>query len=144
MYYVGDIRYHGPRKGVDLGVTRGQIGLGTLRRDGFVSMNATPSGGELTTKPLLLMSDRPEEASVRLHLNVKSDNGHCQVELLDEAGNPIAGYGKADADDSVVDATRTVATWKGESNIGKLTRQPIRLRFHLTNARLYGFQFLSP
>ena len=95
MYYGGDIRYHGPRKGVELGVTIGQIGLATLRRDGFVSMDATPSGGVLTTKPLLLAAD----GTVQLELNVKSDNGHCRVELLDEAGNPIAGYGKEDADD---------------------------------------------
>ena len=145
MYYGGDIRYHGPRKGVDLGVTRGQIGLGTLRRDGFVSMDATPGdGGVLTTKPLLLSSERADDATVRLLLNVKSDNGHCRVELLDESGGAIAGWGKEEADDSVVDAVRTVVTWNGQSDIGKLLHQPIRLRFHLQNARLYGFQFSSP
>ena len=144
VYYGGDVRYHGPREGVELGVTRGQIGLGTLRLDGFVSMGATPSGGILTTKPLLLTLDRAEGASVQLRLNVVSDNGHCQVELLDEAGNPIAGYGKEDADDLVVDDVQTVATWKGESDLGELVRQPVRLRFHLTNARLYSFRFSPP
>ena len=143
MYYGGDVRYHGPRKGVELGVTRGQIGLGTLRIDGFVSMDATPSGGVLTTNPLLLTSDRAEDATVQLHLNVKSDNGHCRVELLDEAGNPIAGYGKEDADDLVMDTVQTVATWKGEGDIGELVGKPIRLRFHLTNAQLYSFQVSS-
>ena len=144
MYYGGGTRYHGPYKGVDLGEARGRIGLGTLRRDGFVSMDATPSGGALTTKPLLLETESAKDVAVHLYLNVKSDYGHCRVELLDEAGQPIAGFTKEDADDLVVDDVRTVATWRGESDIRELVKRPLRLRFHLQNARLYSFRLGSP
>jgi hypothetical protein len=144
MYYGGNTRYHGPYKGGDLGEARGQIGLGIMRRDGFVSMDATPRGGVLTTKPLLLTSDRAEDGAVQLRVNVKSNNGHCRVELLDEVGNPIAGYAKADADDIVADTLQTIATWNSNSDIGELVRRPVRLRFHLQNARLYSFRVLSP
>ena len=144
MYYGGDIRYHGPRKGVDLGVTRGKVGVGILRRDGFVSMDATPSGGVLTTKPLLATFDRAEGSQIHLHVNVKSDNGHCRVELLDEMGEPMAGYGMKEADDIVTDSVQTTVTWKGESDIGQLVGRPFRLRFHLHNARLYSFRVSSP
>jgi hypothetical protein len=143
MYYGGDTRYHGPREGVDLGETRGQIGLGTLRRDGFVSMDATPSGGVLTTKPLRVALDGAQVSPIQLHVNVKSDNGHCWIELLDEAGNPITGYAKADADDIVDDTVHSVVTWKGESDVCELVQKPVRLRFHLSNARLYSFRVSS-
>ena len=143
MYYGGDIKYHGPRKGVDLGVTRGKIGLGMLRRDGFVSMDATPSGGMLTTRPLLLTTDRVDGSPVEIHVNVKSDHGQCLVELLDETGKPIDGYGKAEADAIVADTVDTTVTWNGDSDITRLLAQPIRLRFHLTNARLYSFRIAT-
>ena len=144
MYYGGDVRYHGPRKGVDLGVTHGQVGLGTLRRDGFVSMDATPGGGVLTTKPLELTSSPAGDGSVELHVNVISDNGHCQVELLDAAGEPIAGYTKKESDDIVQDTVDTVVTWNGNGDIAELVRQPVRLRFHMKNARLYSFRIAAP
>ena len=131
-HYVGNQR-----------LVNGNIGLGTLRLDGFVSMDANPLGGVLTTKPLLITPGQPEGVPIRLHVNVKSDWGHCQVELLDEAGNPIPGYTKDDADDIVADTVDTVVTWHGEGDISELVRQPVRLRFHLQNARLYSFR-MSP
>jgi len=143
MYYGGSTRYHGPYKGGEMGDNQGHIGLGTLRRDGFVSMDATPRGGTLTTKPLLLTTQQPEGEPTSLHVNVESDWGHCRIELLDEAGDAIAGYTKDDADDIAADDVQTVATWNGKSDIGKLVREPVRLRFHLQNARLYSFRVSS-
>ena len=143
MYYGGNPKYHGPYKGGYLGDSKGHIGLGTLRLDGFVSMDATPRGGTLTTKPLLLTTPRIVGAPLRLHVNVTSDWGHCRLELLDEAGAPIPGYTEDDADDIMADTVDTIATWKGESDVAKLVRRPLRLRFHLQNARLYSFR-ISP
>ncbi|MCH2131287.1 MAG: LamG domain-containing protein [Pirellulaceae bacterium] len=140
LYYAGDTRYHGPYKGVNLGESRGQIGLGLLRRDGFVSMDATPSGGVLTTKPLVVGTKFASDEPVHLYLNVKADFGHCRVELLDEAGDPIDGFGKDIADDLMSDNVQAVATWKGNSDISSLVDRPLRLRFHLKNARLYSFR----
>jgi len=93
------------------------------------------------TKALLLESEVPEGSPVQLYLNViKSDYGHCRVELLDETGHPIDGYSQAEADDLVVDGVRAVATWRGKSDIGELVDRPLRLRIHLQNARLYSFR----
>ncbi|MBC8355539.1 MAG: hypothetical protein H8E66_26475 [Planctomycetes bacterium] len=144
VYYAGDTRYHGPYKGGDLGKVSGQIGLGTLRRDGFVSMDATPRGGVLTTKPLLLKTDRQLDGVAELAVNVKADNGLCRVEVLDEAGVPIAGYGVEDADGLTIDSVDVVASWNGKSDVRKLLNGPIRLRFHLQNARLYSLRFVTP
>jgi hypothetical protein len=143
MYYGGSTRYHGPYHGGPMGDNTGHVGLGTLRRDGFVSLDATPRGGTVTTKPLLLASERAEGAPLQLHVNVKSDWGHCRVEVLDEAGNAIPGHSKDDADDIVADTVNKTVTWKGESDIAELVSRPVRLRFHLQSARLYSFR-ISP
>ena len=141
MYYSGDTRYHGPYKGGDLGEVHGQIGLGTLRLDGFVSMDATPRGGVLTTRLLQLDTVAELDAAIRLVVNVKSDNGHCRIELLDQAGLPIAGYGKDDASDLVMDSVSAGASWNGKADVRQFLQKPVRLRFHLQNARLYSIRF---
>ena len=135
MYYGADTKYHDGG-----GEHHGNICLGTLRRDGFVSMDANPHGGVLTTKPLLLAPQQSDGLPIQVHVNVKSDWGHCLVELLDEAGRAIPGYSKDQADDIVTDTVDTIVTWGGKGDIGNLMRQPIRLRFHLQNARLYSFR----
>ena len=135
MYYGADTRYHDGG-----GEHHGHICLGTLRRDGFVSMDATPRGGALTTKPLLLTGEQSASEPIQVHVNVKSDWGHCRIELLDEAGTPIPGYAGNDADDIVADTVDTIVTWGGRGDIGRLVGRPLRLRFHLQNARLYSFR----
>ena len=103
-------------------------------------MDATPSGGVLTTKPLVVGTKFASDEPVHLYLNVKAHFGHCRVELLDEAGDPIDGFGKDIADDLMSDNVQAVATWKGNSDISSLVDRPLRLRFHLKNARLYSFR----
>ncbi|MEE3372004.1 MAG: hypothetical protein VX346_21910 [Planctomycetota bacterium] len=143
MYYSGEIKYHGPYKGGRLGEVHGQIGLGTLRRDGFVSLDATPRGGVLTTKALQWESVVKPAAAVQLVVNIKSDNGHCRIELLDQAGGPIAGYSKEDAADLVTDSVKAVVAWNGKTDIRQFLRKPIRLRIHLQNARLYSIRLTT-
>ncbi|MCA9209246.1 MAG: hypothetical protein KDA55_12860, partial [Planctomycetales bacterium] len=58
----------------------------TLRLDGFVSVNAPLSGGELITKPIQFTGDR-------LTLNfATSAAGDVLVELQDISGTPVPGY----------------------------------------------------
>ncbi|MFP3903509.1 MAG: hypothetical protein ACLFWB_04615 [Armatimonadota bacterium] len=128
-YYGGRTYYHPPYEGGDRSCS---IGLATMRLDGFVSRDASPMGGYLTIRPLIFEGDR-------LHVNVKSDYGHCRVEVLDEDFEPVEGYSADDADDVCADSVDRVVTWKGNSEIGGATNQPVRLRFHLQNARLYAF-----
>src|SRR5690606_22128505 len=58
----------------------------TLRVDGFVSVNAPLSGGELVTKPLTF-------AGSDLFVNFStSAAGSIRVEIQDEGGTPIDGF----------------------------------------------------
>jgi len=111
------------------------IGLTVLRLDGFVSADADYSGGEITT-PLLRFKGR------RLELNAEtSGGGSVRVELIDEAGRPIAGYSGADALPINGNSVRLPVRWRGGSDVSKLAGSPVRLRFHLGDCKLYAFQF---
>ena len=53
----------------------------------------------------------------------------------------MPGFSADDFDVFTGDDVRHVATWNGSDDLGSLGRQPVRLRFHLTNAALYSFRF---
>jgi hypothetical protein len=83
FYYAGRTYRHAPYDGKDTGPRAGSIGLATILRDRFVSLDASFDGGQIVTKLLKL-------AGQRLHLNANSEFGEISVEALDLAGQPIA------------------------------------------------------
>ncbi len=110
-------------------------GLGILRRDGFVSMNDNGKGGTLTTWPLVFDGK---------YFFVNASAGVLAVEVLDEAGSPVKGYGK---DDCKVlkefDSTKQRVVWKGHRSLAGLAGPPLRFKFYLTDGELYAF-WISP
>lgn len=108
------------------------IGLATLRLDGFMSVE-TAMAGAMTTKPLVFFGDT-------LEINADARDGAIRIEALDAEGKPLAGFGKDDCDAITTDSVRHVASWKGNPDCHLLQGQPIRLRFHLQNAKLYAFE----
>ena len=62
----------------------------------------------------------------------------CAVDL---EGNVIEGFSRADCALITTDSVRHVVTWKENPDCHLLQGRPIRLRFHLKNAKLYAFQF---
>ncbi len=108
------------------------VGLATLRLDGFVSVE-TEREGTLTTRPLVLLGDT-------LVVNAKAQGGALVVEALDTEGKVVKGFASADCKPITTDSVRHVVTWKGEPDCHRLQARPIRLRFHLKNAKLYAFE----
>jgi hypothetical protein len=110
------------------------IALATLRRDGFVSLDADDLG-EIVTKPLIFQGDR-------LVLNLDCDEaGYAVVELQDEAGKPIAGFTRREADRLTGDSVTRIVTWRGRSDVSRLAGQPVKARIVLRKARLYAYGF---
>ncbi|OYW17509.1 MAG: hypothetical protein B7Z55_12390, partial [Planctomycetales bacterium 12-60-4] len=109
----------------------------TMRLDGFVSVNAPLSGGELLTKPLTFSGER-------LSLNFSSSAaGDVRVEIQDAAGSPIKGYSLEECPPIFGDTLEREVTWDQGSDLARLTGRPVRLRFVLRDADLYSFQFGS-
>jgi hypothetical protein len=61
--------------------------------------------------------------------------------LTNPPKNGTRGYGIADCDPIRADSVRHVVTWKGDSDVGNLAGQVVRLRFEMQNAKLYAFKF---
>jgi hypothetical protein len=111
--------------------SNGAIGLATLRKDGFASLDAGKQPGQLTTKPL-------ENASGQLRLNCDASDGYIRVEVLDQAGNAIKGYSLEDCSPVRANGVDLAVSW-GQHDRLPVTASPLRLRFVLTNASLYSF-----
>ena len=141
IYYDGHDGDHGsywycepwgsdePRRG-------GALGLGRLRLDGFVSVDAGPDEGRLTTRPLVVGGDG-------LVVNAQAGQGVLRVEVLDLDGSPFADLGKAECVPFSGDSVRHTVQWQGDASLATLRGKPVRLRFYLKDTQLYSFQFAS-
>jgi hypothetical protein len=106
-----------------------------LRTDGFASLSAPWSGGEMVTKPITFTGDA-------LELNYRTGAaGSVRVELQDAAGAPLAGFTAADCPEIIGDEIERVVRWKAGAGVGSLAGTPARLRFILADADLFSFRF---
>ena len=128
LWYTGINITHGARGASGTAA----VGLATLRKDGFVSLEASAQG-EVTTKPL---------RGLQGHLLINADvrQGTVQVEVLDSNGQALPGYGRdecspvAGADGCALPVSWGDHTTLPESGVAS------RLRFVLDRARLYSFR----
>ena len=106
-----------------------------IRPDGFVSVQAPHSGGELITKPFTFSGSR-------LSLNFASSAaGGLFVEMQTHDGKPIEGFTLADCREMIGDRIDHTVRWKTGSNVQPLAGQPVRLRFVMNDADLYSLRF---
>jgi len=87
----------------------------------------------VTTKPLVFLGDT-------LVVNANAKGGSLVVEALDAKGRVMKGFAGIDCAPITTDSVRHVVTWKGNKDCHLLQGQPIKLRFHLKNAKLYSFE----
>ena len=131
----GSYWYHEPW-GSDEPRRGGALGLGRLRLDGFVSVDAGPQQGWLTTRLLLV-------AGPTLLVNAQARQGALRVEVLDLDGSPQAGLSAAECVVFSGNSVKHEVHWHGGTSLAALHNTPVRLRFHLQNVQLYSFQFVS-
>ncbi len=142
LYYTGT-RWRDALDLFELGdAARDSIGLATLPLDGFVSMEAGPNEGTLTTRALRFEGSR---LAVNMQAGRKGygtdEVTSVRLELLDDAGTPIPRFMLAEADTLVSTGVAQIARWQGRADVGSLAGRAVRLRFHLKNVKLYAFQF---
>ncbi len=109
------------------------IGLARISRDRLAGWGAR-GAGTLTTKPFVFEGSR-------LLVNIAAPEGEVRVEIQDEAGRSLPGFGLEDAQPlSRVDGPRIQPRWVGQGDVASHQGRSIRLRFHLNNAHIYTFQ----
>jgi len=135
LYYRGTAVRHSPYDGNDnTGKSfPGGMGLATLRVDGFASLAASYDGGQVTTKLFRC-------GGGRLEVNAKADFGRLRVAALDEQGQPVAGFTDNECQLIEQDGVQLPVRWGDHVNLKALKGRPIRLRFHLENARLFSYR----
>lgn len=140
FFYTGYSGVWGPRKdgsyekrGLYVGYA---MGLATLRRDGFASMDAAQDKGTLTSRPLSFKGKH-------LFVNVDCPEGDLRAELLDEKDQPIEPFTLENSQPVKTDSTLYHMTWKGADDLSALSGKPVKMRFTLSNGSLYAF-WVSP
>jgi len=129
LYYGGFDVTHGPDG-------RAAVGLATLRKDGFASLDAGPTAGSVTTRSLI-------GARGPLTVNARASGGWLKVEVLDGTGKVIPGFNRDDCQALQADGVRQAVTWKGSDRLPE-SAGPIQLRFVFENASLFSFAVGGP
>ena len=100
--------------------------------------------GHVTTWPIVFKGTK-----LALNVNAKrildpatQDYG-VRVEITDPMNQVLPGYSYRDCDPIREDNVRCPVTWKGNPDVGHLAGKPIKLRFYMSFASLYAFQFQS-
>ncbi len=114
----------------------GSTGLATLRRDGFVSLDAGDTTETLTTRLLTFTGKH-------LFVNVDAPHGELRAELLDERGEPIAPFTLASCVPVSADSTKKAVVWSSSGDLSALAGRSVRFRFTLLNGRFFAF-WVSP
>jgi hypothetical protein len=108
------------------------VGMVTWRRDGFVSLGAGSSGGELLTRSFI-----PTAAD--LHLNLDASAGEVTVQVCDFQGLLLKGWRIAEPSEPIRgDHLDAVVRWTG-SDFGQRVGKATTLRIKMRNADLYSY-----
>ena len=113
-----------------------------IRTDGFISVNAGYSGGELVTKPMIFDGDN-------LVLNfATSAAGSIRLEIQDAQGNPLPGFSLeespliwGDEIEHTVRWERTHAKATFDKPLARIVGKLVQLRFVMKDADLYSLRF---
>ena len=109
----------------------------TYRMDGFVSIHAPFTGGEVITKPLTFQG-------AHLYINFStSAAGWVKIELQDAAGSPLRGFTEAECAEIYGDQIDRKISWQSGEDVSSLEGRPVRLRFILKDADIFSFQFVE-
>ena len=130
-FYYGGV--NGPHTGMKFSQVerkfKSMLGLATLRRDGFVSLDAGETEGFMLTKPLALNGKD-------LYLNVDASRGYVIVSVTDDVGTPLENY---ISERIVGDQLEVKVIFT--ASLEALKDKEVRLKFQLKDASMYSYWF---
>jgi hypothetical protein len=107
----------------------------TLRLDGFGSIGALGTTGEVVTRPL-----RFTGRTLRLNY-ATSAAGSVRVEIQNQDGVPLANRALGDCAELVGDEMDGIVRWREGEDMGSLAGTTVRLCFSLCDADVYALRF---
>lgn len=160
IYHGGASCHHdwwctGKREGVrspettDRSLVRFGLGLATMRRDGYVSLDAGHARpGIVVTRPLI-------SGGTELVVNARChDGGSVAVEVVDHNDDAIPGFGRGECDVFAGDGTEHTVSWQGKCEIPVISTERAqypeperarlrKVRFYMEHAELYSFRLTA-
>lgn len=112
----------------------GAVCLATLRRDGFISLDAGLDMGTITTRPLQFTGN-----SFYINGQITSPGGEIACELLDANGTPFPGFARQNCTSFTGNTVRHQITWGAETTIPPNFTDLLVVRFYLRQASLYSY-----
>ena len=109
----------------------------SMRLDGFASLSADYSGGEMITKPFIF-----EGKALELNY-ATSAAGEILVELLDENGNKLPGYSMEECQPVIGNEISGAVYWNQYKDVSKLAGTPVRMKIYLKDADLFSYKFIE-
>ena len=107
----------------------------SLRLDGFASISAPYSGGEMISKPFTFTGSA-------LEINYStSAAGEIRFELQDENGIPLPGFSLDDSQPVIGNEISRTVTWNSDRDLSKISSHKVRLRIVMKDADLYSIRF---
>ncbi|HBF14289.1 MAG TPA: hypothetical protein DDW30_01120 [Clostridiales bacterium] len=129
IYYSGFSGYNGTTKNAH---GNQAIGLATIRRDGFASLDGS---GSVTTGKLTVNGDKKY-----LFVNIDAPEQSFRAEILDENGQVMEGYSMADCIAVGGDDTCLQLTWRNGKDLSCLNGKVFSIRFSMEgNGSFYSF-----
>jgi hypothetical protein len=125
LFYGGFDVTHGA------GSANAAVGLATLRKHGFASLDAGTEGGVITTKPLA-------KVGRYLRVNYRAGDGWVRAEILNKEGEVVKGYSRDDCTPLTGDHIDVRVSWDDADTLPG-TDGPLYIRFILRNASLFSF-----
>jgi len=124
------VYYSGWTGGHEEGEQTAAMGLASMRRDGFVSMDAGERWASLLTTPM--------PCGRSLFVNADCAGGEVRVALVDDSGEPIPGLSATGCSPLRGDSVRHEVRWPG----GELPAgQTVRVRVTARHAQLFSLWF---
>ena len=109
------------------------MGLATLRRDGFTSLNAGLQGGTVVTRPLTF-----EGKTLRINAEI-APGGRLRSELRTAGGAAVDPYTLANCIPVTGNVMQARIVWGNRKTIEHSPTSSLRLVFELKNTKLYSF-----
>jgi hypothetical protein len=107
----------------------------SLRLDGFTSISAPYSGGQVFTKPFTF-------SGKELEINYStSAAGEIRIEIQDLNGVPLKGYTMEESDRIIGNEIERLVSWSAKDNVKELESQVVRLSIYMKDADLYAVRF---
>ena len=108
--------------------------LATMRLDGYVSLDATVREGWIETKPIFSTGEH-------LYINGRCrPDGYIEVEIMDSWNNVWDDFTRENCETFSGDSIRHRVKWSAGDSVSKIPGS-VKLRIHLRNAEVYGFEF---